>query len=66
VKRQKIPSNRQVATILRYEITVLRDSYTDLIGPHKGRITNVDVLHEIACLKRAIQIVRHHPGRVDL
>jgi len=57
MKCQKVPSNQQIVSILRFEIRGLKDSYTTRHGPRKGCITNPRVLYEIACLKRAIQII---------
>lgn len=51
-------NHAQVLTVLREEVLMYRDSYMNLSGPHKGRITDKAALRAIAGLEAAIKIVR--------
>lgn len=52
-----MPTKPEILAAIQMQIDTLRDSFTDRIGPTKGRITNHGIVLEIRCLEAAKKIV---------
>jgi hypothetical protein len=51
------PSRREIARAIQIQIDGLVDSFTDRIGPDKGKISNPKIAREVVSLKGALRIV---------
>jgi len=56
------PARAEVIESLQDQIDILEASYTELLGPFKGRIRSAAIRHQIACLKEAIRLIGEREG----